>query len=714
MQGGIQRGGFLGLWLAGVFCLQSTAQEPGPSFSLEILPRLTQAGCNTGECHGAATGQGGLKLSLLGYDARSDYLALTRDRAGRRMDLPSPEKSLLLRKPTRQTRHKGGRLFTPESETYQRLLLWIRQGAPEGNIGLNILTLKAEPQDWVGREPGDSTSLQVTALLEDGSQRDVSHLALYQPEDPHLARLTEVGQLTLNASGVTTVMIRFGGQVTSIRAGIPFEGPTLPPEIHPHPIDQAVDAELRKWNLPTAPMVDAGTFLRRAYLDLTGQLPSPEQIRKHLKKTDSVETRQAIIEELLRSEAFTDFWTFKLAEILRIHPKHQGEEGMETYHTWLRDGVARDLPWNEMASSLLTSLGDGNTSGPPNFYRMTSDPRDMAEFTAQTLLGLRIACARCHNHPFDRWTRSDYHEFAAHFAGVFKRGSSIVLQDRGPLKNPVTRRPAEPRVLCGDQPWSPSRLDPRIPLAQWMTSRENPYFAKVFVNRVWKELLGRGLVEPVDDLRVTLPPSIPGLLESLSQDFAEHRFSLRHLVRTITSSQTYQRSSTPHPGDSSDGRFFSHTHPRPIRGQVLTDLVDQVTETTSHFPDQSPGTRAIQIPNPSLENYTLDVLGRCSRLEECGPDASGGGLAMALHFIHGNGINEKIRDGWVRSWMKRLPDQKPGEVIQAAYLRTLGRPAREEEWKPLALDFQRAAHRLSFLEDLQWALISSSDFRTIR
>lgn len=680
------------------------------SFATRILPVLTKAGCNTGECHGAAIGAGGFRLSLLGYDPESDHLHITRERNARRVDLGSPEQSLLLRKPSKQTPHEGGRVFKTTSNAYRVLRDWIARGAPVGDDRLTVAHIAANPAEIRLAEPGDVAQIRVTATLSDGSSEDVTPLALYDSDDDGLAYVDESGIVRVQRRGVTSIMIRYGGQVTAVRAGVPFQSEVLAIDLPRHNfIDQHVAGQLTRWRIPASPLAAPAAFFRRVHLDLTGRLPEPAAVESFLARPDSRKHRDLVIDDLLRREAFTDLWTVKLADLLLIHPKKQGPEGSRAYHEWLRGQIARNVSIDRIAHSLITASGNLNQNAPANFYKLASDPRDMGEYVSRTLLGMRVACARCHNHPFDRWTMRDYHEFAAFFADTVVESNWVITKNRGEVRHPKDQSVAQPRPLGGDLVEPRPGLNRRDTLAHWLTSPDNPWFARAFVNRVWKELLGRGIIDPVDDVRVTNPPVNPELLDALTADFISHGFDLRHLVGTIARSATYQLSSRSVAGNEADDRFFSHARLKPLTGQVLADAITAVVGVPESIPDHPDVRWTTRLTDITAASRTLDVLGRCPRTDTCVAEENpGGGLPQALLLINGGTINDRLRNGAIRQLAKREPND--AQAIRSLYLLALSRPPTTEEMKHWEQTIRASSDRAAFLEDLGWALMNSREF----
>ena len=680
-------------------------------FRTRILPILTKAGCNTGNCHGAAVGQGGFKLSLLGYDPLQDHLNITRERGGRRVDLESPARSLILRKSTDQLDHDGGRRIKPDSDAFRTLVKWIGAGAEFGSPDLRVTAIDVEPADILLSTAGETAQLRVTAQLSDGTREDVSALALYSTNDDAVAEVKSSGLVTTRDCGMTSIMVRYSGQVVAARVAVPFgNAAVLAKDFVPRGfVDEAVLAELRRLHLPPSPLSEDTEFLRRVHLDLSGRLPTAEEARIFLNEAPSDGKRSRLITSLLKRGEFVDFWAMKFGDWLLISGKHGGELPTRTYNAWVREQLARNRPLDEMVRDLLVAQGDPGKVGPANFYTLASDPRDLGEYVGSLFLGTQIACARCHAHPADRWTQDDYYAFAAYFARVTQQGGSVRIADRGDVAHPKTHKSVAPRPLGGAVGNLDAR-DPRVPLAEWLVSPDNPLFARNLVNRVWKHLLGRGVVEPVNDLRPTNPPANPALLDALAANFVQHRFDLRWLVREIAASRTYQLTSLTTPANRRDEQLFSHAYLKPLPAQVLVDAVAQVTGVPDQFPDYPAGTRAVQLIGSQTPSHSLDVLGRCTRERSCETaGGTGGGLAQALHLINGSTINDKLRAGGSKILQAR--EISGGAIIDELYLRALSRLATAAEraaWEPLlAADAEADADAV---EDLLWALLNSREF----
>jgi hypothetical protein len=703
---------------------RALARESDPggwSFRTGILPILTRAGCNAGTCHGAATGQGGLRLSLLGYDPEEDHLRITRESGGRRIDVDVAAESLLLRKAAGGLDHEGGRRLPRDSAGFRIVHDWIAAGAPFGPRDLRVLGIAVEPGDIRLPGPDHALNLRVTAALSDGTRADVSGLALYSSNDDVVAEVDQAGRVSVRGRGVTSIMVRYSGAVAAARIAVPWND-TPPTETEPPAtkrLDRLVDAERRRLHLPASGPSAPEEFLRRIHLDVAGRLPTVAETRGYLAGEDSPERRRAVVDALLVSDAFVDFWTLRLADWLGVGARRGQEAGARAWHAWLRRRVAEGTPIDRLVGELLTAEGDPAQVGPANYFLLASDPRDLAEHIGATFLGTQIACARCHAHPADRWTRTDYHRFAAFLARVARDGGVIRTSAQGEVDDPRTGLPASPLPLGEDAgEWSAGPggggvvgggEDRREALAAWMTAPGNPFFARAFVNRVWKHLFGLGLVEPVDDLRPTNPPANPPLLEALAEDFAKGGFDLRRLVGGVVGSRAYQRSSRTVPGNRADRRFLSHALPRPLPAEVFVDAVVQVTGVPERFEGVPEGTRAVALPGPVVPSRALDLLGRCARDRRCEvPGGSGGGLAQALHLINGPLVNGKLRGGTVAGLLARNAGHD--EIVEELYLRAFSRfpdPGERTTWTDV---LRRADDRAEAVEDLVWALLNSREF----
>ena len=676
-------------------------------FQTDVLPLLTKAGCNAGACHGAATGQGGFRLSLLGYDPESDHARITRELGGRRVDMGHPDDSLLLRKASGRLEHEGGRRLRRDTDAYSLIQRWVADGAPYGPKELRVTGISVTPQEELLPATNATAQLRVTAVLSDGSQRDVSDLALYTSNDDSITTVTGGGAVKATGAGLTSIMVRYSGAVAAARFAVP-----LPPALRSarsdfpatHLIDRHIGTELSRLGAPASDLSEDAEFLRRIYLDVAGRLPFREEVERFLSDPPSAQKRQRTIDALIGSDAFVDFWTLKLADLLLLNGTG---DGVATYHAWLRDQVSTNAPLNATAAALLTASGPLNKVGPAHFMMLAADPRDLSEHVARIFLGTQIACARCHAHPSDRWTQEDYHGFAAFFARISRDAGQIRVSTRGEVDHPKSGLPVRPRAL-GEAEFAPgASADRRLELARWIGSSVNPFFARSLVNRVWKHLMGRGLVEPVDDLRPTNPATHPPLMEDLAGELISHGFNLRHLIRLIVTSHTYQLSSQTLPGNQSDVQLYTHAYPKPLSAAVFADAIAQATDLPDLFEGYPTGTRAVQLRTPATPSPALDVLGRCLRKAACdGTGQSGGGLAQALHLINGSTINGKLRSPFV----EKLAQESSASIVKELYRRTLVRPPEADELSEWEQSLAKAPDRIEAIQDLLWTLLNSREF----
>jgi hypothetical protein len=699
-------------------------------FDTDVLPVLTRAGCNAGACHGAAAGRGGLKLSLFGGDSAADYRAIVQDLEGRRVNLARPERSLLLLKPTWELDHEGGQRFETDSPQAALILEWIKSGAP-GTAGQassgTLLHSSGTPRRLTGLsvEPAQSevnslpatVPLKVTARFADGSSRRVEDTAVFTPADPASTQVDVQGQVKVLRPGRHAIVVRYLTDVVAVQITAPHLNPPLEPANQPRVnwIDDEINGTLAALRLPPSPPADDATLLRRVTLDLTGRLPTPERIRAFL-SDKSAGKFAAEVDRLLASPEFAEYWTYKFARWLRIRTGPNDAAGTKAFHGWLRKQIEAGRPLDQWTAELLTAEGDSHVVGPANFHRNAGDARAEAEYVTESLLGIRLRCANCHNHPLDRWTQDDYHGLAAIFARL-ERGQVVSLKTSGEVIHPVTGEAAVPRIP-GER-FLPAADDNRAALAAWLTSGDHRRFAKAQVNRLWQSLFGRGLIEPIDDLRDTNPASHPELLDRLADDLVTHGYDLRHTLRLLANSSAYQRSSRPLPASKSDDRFYSHALDRLLPSEVLLDAVCDALGAPLQLSDQGielpPGVRAIGIYTPHLATEVLGPLSGCSDIKKCiatgDSSASLDDLAVQLHWINGRLVNSRLGDSW-HALAKLAYGTAPLEtLIEEYYVRTLSRfPTDEEQafWRSQLGGESRAEH----CRDFAWSLLSCREFVT--
>ena len=685
-------------------------------FDTQIVPVLTKAGCNAGACHGAAVGRGGFKLSLYGGDPAADYDAIVRQVAGRRINLARPASSLLLFKPTGILDHGGGYRLDADKAGAQRLLRWIESGAQRGPPR-RLVRFKVFPTDHLAGKPGEQLKLRAEAEFADGQVADVTDWTVFEPEDASAVKVDPTtSQVTLLRRGRHVVVARFLDRVVPLQFTVPLsdQAVTLPVAKGENFIDRHIRTTLEQLRLPVSPMADDATLVRRLYLDLIGRLPSEAESLSYLKDGRSGK-RLVLIDRLLKSAEASDYWTFQFAKLLRIRSRPQDTLGAQTYHRWLRQQIQQDASYAQMARTMLTTTGDSHKIGPANFYRSAGDPRARAEFVSELFMGVRLRCANCHNHPLDQWTQDDYHGLAAILAPL-QVGRVVSVKERAEVTHPRTGEAAVPRIP-GTR-FLESAQAGRELLADWLTDRQNPYFAPAAVNRLWKNMMGRGLVEPTDDMRSTNPATHPKLLKELARQFREHDYSWRYVVRTIASSQTYARSAQPVPANRADDRFYSHALVRPLEAEVLSDALVDVTGVPHQYGDFPLGTRAVTLFDSLTPSAELDILGRCSREESCEVSSSSraaGGLTRKLHLMNGRLVNSKIRSK--KSHLSKLLDsQLPyDQIVSKLYLSCFSRyptDTEREYWQQQEKQVQTGPQRRELLEDLFWSLLVCREFTT--
>jgi hypothetical protein len=711
----------------------SVADRAGRSwdFAADVVPLFTRFGCNTGGCHGRADGQNGFHLSLFGYDPEGDHAELLREAGGRRVDRVSPDASLLLRKATGQVAHEGGQRFAVTSDAYRTLRAWIADGAPirRGATHGALVRVVVEPAAEVLHGPGER-QLRVIAAYADGHTRDVTRLALYRSNDPSTVAVDEHGRARLARRGETDLIVRYQSRVVAARLAAPVN-PDLAFDFGAQPrrnlIDEQIFKRLEALKVPPSPPASDAAFLRRASLDLTGQLPQPDEIRAFLADT-APEKRARKIDELMARKEFESFWLIKLGDLLQITRNRFGN-GSGPYQNWLKQRWGRNVPWDAMVRELLTALGDPTNfqeGGPVNYAVEGGDPLVQAELTARRFLGLRLRCAQCHDHPFDAWTQDDYYGLAAFFAKIDRGGGELPpgamgmrqlvrINPKGVVLHKRTNQPAAPRLLGGDAVEVREDADPRRALADWITRPDNPYFARAAANWAWAQLFGRGLAEPADDLGAANPPVHPELLDALARHFVESKYDLRALIRTIATSEVYGLASEPVPGNEHDARLFSHHLPRPLSAYQIADALAYATQVPNLFPEpvtnRNMPRKAIEIFDPATPSVILDTFGRCPRDEVCATTGAPAlGLRQALLLIGGDAIDGKV--GHIDGYLAHLLalDPAPDEIVEFLYMRTLCRPPTDEERSHWAAELRGAASLREAAEDLFWALLNSREF----
>jgi hypothetical protein len=695
------------------------------SFLHEVEPILTRAGCNAGTCHGTPSGKNGFRLSLRGYDPTLDLLTLTREVQGRRLDLADPAASLVLRKGTAQVPHEGGRRFAPGSDPYNVLHRWIAEGARDDSASAPaVVRLEISPPHRILDEPLRRQPLRVTAHFRDGSRRDVTHLARFSTSAEAAATVDAEGLVEKRQQGEAAVTAEYLGRMATARLLFRDAAPgfvwTAPPENNY--IDHHVFAKLRLLRLEPSPLCSDSEFVRRVFLDAIGKLPSPDEVRAFL-ADPAPDKRDRLIDALLARPAFADWWALKWTDRLGCNQRFVGKIGAHAYHAWIRQAMVANVPEDEFARAIVTARGGNYAHPPAGFYRRLRTPEARAEEIAQLFLGVRLQCARCHNHPGERWTQEDYYGLAAFFARVryhdgpffvqlYDKEETVYEARDGEVVHPRTGRTLAPRFLGGPVALLGPDDDRREALARWLTSPDNPFFARSAVNRIWYHLLGQGLVEPVDDMRSTNPPSNEELLDALAADFVRHGFDRQHLIRTILRSRTYQLSSTPTPRNADDNRYGSHAQVRLLQAEQLLDAIAAATGAMEKFPGFPLGTSAVALPDGEYKHPFLEAFGRPARAMvcECEREADTN-LGQALHLVGGRTVHALLRDPAGRVARLSAASSPDAAVIDELFLASLSRYPTAEERQVVSTRLASAGdQRRRVLEDVLWALLNHREF----
>lgn len=705
------------------------APEPKIDYFRHVAPIISKSGCNMGACHASQYGKGGLKLSVFGFDPHADHAAIVRDRSQRRVNFLNAEASLFLEKPTMQIPHGGSRRLDADSVEYATLAAWIRSGAaaPDDKAP-RVTKLSVTPPHRIA-QPGTEQQLRVDAEYSDGARRDVTALARYSSMDESVLEVSTDGLVKTIGRGQAPAMIRFEGQAEIAMFVVPFaDNIELAGWQNNNYVDELASAKFRELGIEPAPLCDDATFLRRAFLDTIGTQPSVDETRAFLSSNDS-KKRDAVVDRLLgltgdaKLDTFNDqyaaWWALKWSDLLRNDSNVTGEQGMWAMHNWLREAFRTNKPFDSFVRELVTAKGSIYRNGPANFFRINGNSSDLAEATAQLFLGVRLQCAKCHHHPFEKYGQEDYYSFASFFARVGTKGSQefglfggeqvVIVRAGGEVAHPKTGAVMKPVLLEGKEADNP--LDRRIPLAEWLTSPTNYYFARSIANRYVSYLLGRGLVEPVDDMRATNPASNPQLLDALAKELVESGYNVKKLMRSILTSRLYQLDSQPTAANASDRRFYSHYKVKRISAEALLDAIDASAATKTKFQNLPLGTRAIELPDAEYPDYFLKTFGKPRRVSVCecerSPDES---LAQALHTLNGDIVMGKIAaaDGRIA---KLLAAKKPhDEIVDEIYLSTLCRHPNLAEKEAAKQFLADSPTPKDCYEDLQWALVNSKQF----
>ena len=689
------------------------------SFRLDVMPVFMKTGCNTGSCHGAARGKDGFRLSLFGFDPDGDYFRLTREIPGRRINLALPEESLLIEKTTGRVPHTGGKRFNLEDETCQELIRWLTAGAPrdQGEVPA-VDSVELYPKGAVMDGEGEQQRLTVRAQYSDGTSRDVTHLAYFMSNNETAAEISQEGYVTTHARGEAFIMARFdthtvGQHFIVLPKGLQYQDPQTPEFNY---IDALVHNKLRKLRIIPSDICSDEEFLRRASIDIAGVLPTLTEHEQFVADPDP-NRRVNLVDRLLDRKEFVEMWVMKWAELLQIRtiPNQVTYKPMLRYYNWLQEKIATNTPMDVMVQELLASRGGTFASPATNYYQAETNTLKVAENVAQVFMGMRIQCAQCHNHPFDRWTMDDYYSFAAFFAQIGrKRGEDpretvVFNSGGGEVNHLVGGRAMPPKFLGGDTPDLAGR-DRREVMAKWLASAENPYFATNLANIVWAHFLGAGIIDPVDDVRVSNPPVNAELLAELGRRFTEYNYDFKKLVRDICTSRTYQLSTATNETNASDHRNFAHAELRRMRSEVMLDCISQVTNTQNKFRGLPTGARAVQIADGNTSTYFLTAFGRASRMTPCSCEVKmQPNLSQALHMLNGDTSNSRILQGKLVE--TRLADGKtPEEIVTELYIKCFSRKPTEQELHGLNAAVTSGENQREILEDIFWSLLNSREF----
>lgn len=704
--------------------------KPQPvSFRNDVIAALNVGGCNAGACHGSPQGRGGFKLSLRGYDPAEDFVQLTRDVLGRRTSVNSPDASLMLKKALGQIPHEGGVRFGATSIPARTIHAWLQHGFPDDAANLAVpKKIEVLPGARVMTAPGRVQQLAVIAHLSDGSARDVTRLTVFTSSDS-ATTISPTGLVEFQGSGEVAILCRYLEHLQTVRLTYlePKPGFVWPQPPENNFVDKHVFAKLKVMNIQPSELCSDTAFLRRAYLDVCGILPTPGEVKTFLADT-APDKRAKLIDSLLERPEYADFWTLKWLDVMRNSRKALQPQGASAYQAWVRGHVKQNTPLDRMVREILTAKGNTFTSAPANFFVVDRTPQELVETTAQLFCGIRIQCAQCHNHPWERWTQDDYYGMAAFFARVkrsnpngkaFKEGAKIKKGDglviatdtKGEVTHLRTGKTAAPKVLGGPTLVIAADKDRREVLADWLVSAENPFFAKSYVNRIWFHLLGRGIVDPVDDFRDSNPSANDELLDALARDFTARGFDVKHVIRTIMNSRTYQLSARVNESNSKDTKYFSRSLPRLLTAEQLLDALCAVTEVPENFKGMPTGTRAAQLPDGEGNHPFLKAFGQPARQTPCECERSSeASLARALHMVNGPTINAKLTSPKNRLSRLLARNQAESAVIEEIYLATFARRPTPEETRAALDHVAKNTDKRKAWEDIQWALLNAREF----
>lgn len=695
-------------------------EAPVPvSFRRDVIPAFSQAGCNMGACHGTPTGKGGFKLSLRGYLPDQDIQVLTHEAGGRRINTFDPDASMMLRKPLGEIAHEGGLRLVRGSKSYEYIRQWMAEGGKDDPNGPAAVKLELLPGNRVLNAPAKTQQLVAIVTYADGTRRDVTPICYYDTSNAEIASVDTDAYVQFKQRGEVAIIAHYLDLVAPVRLTHLVEVPGFTPAEVPTDslIDNAVVAKLNRMRIAPSELCTDQEFLRRAYLDTIGVLPTPEELSAFL-ADPAADKRTKVVDALLKRPEFNDFWTLKFADVLRSNSRLVQPKGAYIFNRWIHQALEQNLPMDQFVRDLLTGNGSTFKNPAANYYRISRDPENSTETTAQLFLGVRIQCAKCHNHPFEKWTQDDYYGFAAFFSrnrqkkGPLPDEEIIFTAADGEVRQPRTGAVMKPKALGGavleDAQDAPARTER---LAKWLTSPDNPFFAKSLVNRVWFHVMGRGIVEPVDDFRDSNPACNDELMDGLAADFAKNGYDLRRLVKQILTSRTYQMSARPNALNSDDTIYFSHAYTKLLPAEVLLDAISTVTGTQSKFSGLPDGSKAIQIPDGKMEDPFLKTFGRPARELACECEReSDSNLSQALQLIGGATVNGKLRDDNGRMATLAKSDKSPEQITKELYVVALGREPNATEMAAAIKHLGEAKDRRQAVEDLGWVLINTKEF----
>ncbi|MBI1311167.1 DUF1549 domain-containing protein [bacterium] len=696
---------------------QATTDRP-VSFKLDIMPIFMKSNCNTGSCHGAARGKDGFRLSLFGFDPDGDHYRIAREMPGRRLNLAIPEDSLLLTKSVGSVPHTGGKRFDTDSEHYATMMRWMKAGAlnDQGEVP-KVVAVELYPPAAVLDGPETTQRLTVRAKYSDGTDRDVTNLAVFLSNNDTSASVSSDGLVTAGERGEAYIMARFethtvGRHFITLPKGLQYSDPKTSTNNY---VDELVYNKLNKLRIVASDVCSDEEFIRRASLDICGVLPTVEEYEKFMADADP-KKREKLVDDLLGRKEFVELWVMKWAELLQIRTTNEiAYKPMLRYYNWLQERIASNMPTDQMVRELLGSNGGTFQNAATNYYQNERDTLKTAENVAQVFMGMRIQCAQCHNHPFDRWTMDDYYSFAAFFSQIGRKRAEdpreliIFNSGGGEVRHLVDNRVMAPKFLGGEQP-DVAGKDRRVVMAEWLASPRNPYFATNLANIVWAHFFGKGIIDPVDDVRVSNPPVNKELLDTLGQKFTEYNYDFKKLVRDICVSRTYQHSTATNETNLKDDRNFSHASLRRMRAEVMLDAITQVTDTKNKFQGLPLGARAVQISNGNTSTYFLTAFGRATRETVCSCEVKiEPNLSQALHLLNGDTTNAKIQQGKLVE--TRLKEEKsPKDIVTELYVRCLSRKPTDQEMASLEEVINNEPDKRKALEDIFWAVLNSREF----